>query len=310
MLWNQATKMNEASEELFSNAVEQLEIQQAATATALERLGKTRTEIYDIQLRRFVEAFQRIKSAKLTVPSGLAPLGERDIPSAEIEGISFTAVDAVKATVASVGTGATAVTAAYMSVGALGTASTGTAISGLSGVAATNATLAWFGGGALAAGGLGMAGGAVVLGGIALAPALLVAGFVFHQAGKKRLEKAKANRAQVLATISEIEAMVTVARGIEKRANQLTGALYRLAEAFDPMVEWLEASTDDGTDYAALSDDAKDKLYVVTSTALTIRKALDVELLEDDGSLTKSSRVVLDEAKEKLRQLALESAIA
>ena len=47
----------------------------------------------------------------------------------------------------------------------LGSASTGAAISGLSGVAATNATLAWFGGGALAAGGAGMAGGMAVLGG-------------------------------------------------------------------------------------------------------------------------------------------------
>ena len=52
---------------------------------------------------------------------------------------------------------------------AIGTASTGTAIGALSGAAATNATLAWFGGGALAAGGFGATGGAVVLtGGIAL----------------------------------------------------------------------------------------------------------------------------------------------
>lgn len=48
-------------------------------------------------------------------------------------------------------------------VAALGSASTGAVISGLSGVAATNATLAWFGGGALAAGGAGMLGGFIVL---------------------------------------------------------------------------------------------------------------------------------------------------
>ena len=51
-----------------------------------------------------------------------------------------------------------------MLVASLGTASTGTAISTLSGAAATKATLAWLGGGTLAAGGLGVAGGAVVLG--------------------------------------------------------------------------------------------------------------------------------------------------
>jgi len=49
---------------------------------------------------------------------------------------------------------------------ALGTASTGTAISSLSGAAAQSATLAWWGGGSLASGGLGMAGGAAALTGI------------------------------------------------------------------------------------------------------------------------------------------------
>lgn len=44
-----------------------------------------------------------------------------------------------------------------------GTASTGTAISALSGAAATNAALAWLGGGAIAAGGSGMAAGQALL---------------------------------------------------------------------------------------------------------------------------------------------------
>lgn len=59
--------------------------------------------------------------------------------------------------------------AAWWAVSTFGTASTGTAIGSLSGAAATNATLAWFGGGSIAAGGLGVTGGAVVLtGGVAL----------------------------------------------------------------------------------------------------------------------------------------------
>lgn len=59
------------------------------------------------------------------------------------------------------GAGAPAVVSAL--VGFWGTAGTGTAISTLSGAAATKATLAWLGGGTLAAGGFGVAGGAVVL---------------------------------------------------------------------------------------------------------------------------------------------------
>ncbi len=48
----------------------------------------------------------------------------------------------------------------------VGVASTGTLIGSLSGAAAWNATLAWLGGGAIAANGGGMALGSVVLGGI------------------------------------------------------------------------------------------------------------------------------------------------
>lgn len=55
-------------------------------------------------------------------------------------------------------------TAAMSIATVIGTASTGTAISALSGIAATNAALAWLGGGAVAAGGAGIAGGSLVLG--------------------------------------------------------------------------------------------------------------------------------------------------
>lgn len=82
-----------------------------------------------------------------------------------------------------VGGGATAA-GAWALVGFAGSASTGFAISGLSGAAAYNATLAWFGGGALAAGGAGMSGGMMVLGGIVAAP-------MIYFATKKAYAKAK-----------------------------------------------------------------------------------------------------------------------
>lgn len=63
------------------------------------------------------------------------------------------------ASVAGAGTAAGVLTL----VGAYGTASTGTAISALSGAAATNASLAWLGGGSVAAGGGGVAAGTAVL---------------------------------------------------------------------------------------------------------------------------------------------------
>lgn len=71
-----------------------------------------------------------------------------------------------------VGVGGLAAVGSWVIVSLVGTASTGTAIASLSGAAAYNATLAWFGGGALAAGGGGMATGTVVLGAIVAIPVL------------------------------------------------------------------------------------------------------------------------------------------
>jgi hypothetical protein len=77
-------------------------------------------------------------------------------------------------------------------VGALGSASTGAAISGLSGAAATNATLAWLGGGTLAAGGAGVSGGMAMLGGIVAVPLVAIASYTTHKkANEINEEKAK-----------------------------------------------------------------------------------------------------------------------
>lgn len=108
-------------------------------------------------------------------------------------------------------------------VGALGSASTGAAISGLSGVAASNATLAWFGGGALAAGGAGISGGMAMLGGIVAVPLIGIASYGTHKkANEFQEEKAKLDRTidkqkQHLATLPE------VLNSVERKRGELLG---------------------------------------------------------------------------------------
>lgn len=85
---------------------------------------------------------------------------------------------------------------------AVGSASTGAAITGLSGVAATNATLAWFGGGALAAGGAGMAGGAAVLSGLFAIPLVYFAAKGSHKKAGE-FEKAKIELTESIDRLSE-----------------------------------------------------------------------------------------------------------
>lgn len=104
--------------------------------------------------------------------------------------------------------GGTVALGAWGVVSIVGAASTGTAISSLSGVAATNATLAWFGGGSLAAGGAGMAGGFWVLGGIIAAPMMY---FVTKNAYKK-VEEVKEQKNKLLSEAERLQGMLPNAR--------------------------------------------------------------------------------------------------
>lgn len=108
-------------------------------------------------------------------------------------------------------------------VGLFGTASTGTAISGLSGAAATNATMAWLGGGSLAAGGTGMAGGFIVLGGITIAPALFVGGFVLASKGEKALTQARRYAKERYIAIAKLKTAEEILKKIEQRIDELHG---------------------------------------------------------------------------------------
>lgn len=122
---------------------------------------------------------------------------------------------------------------AYGSVGMLASASTGTAIASLSGAAATNATLAWLGGGSLAAGGFGMAGGMVVLGGLVAGPAIAITGFVMASKAEEALTKARDYESEVDQAIEKINSMEIVLKGLQANALEMRMTLTKLAKYFD-----------------------------------------------------------------------------
>lgn len=173
---------------------------------AMDNLGKTELTILN-SFKKFQDLFEKIKNRP---DFGKVNIGEVDLPEynpEELEkvyigaglllgGLGGAALGTAGAFAAS---GAT--TAAIM---AWGTASTGTAISTLSGAAATNAVLAWLGGGAIAAGGGGMALGSALLGGATLGVGLLVGGVVFAFSGSKLSDKADEAWSQMIKAEKQI----------------------------------------------------------------------------------------------------------
>lgn len=115
--------------------------------------------------------------------------------------------------------------AALWGVTSFAVAGTGTSIAGLSGAAATNATLAWLGGGTLAAGGGGVALGGLMLTGIATAPAALLGGFALGIQGQKALTKAHAIGAKVEIALAEMVEKQELLHQVETRIGELEGVL-------------------------------------------------------------------------------------
>ncbi|HIP42692.1 MAG TPA: hypothetical protein EYG91_02015 [Aquifex aeolicus] len=117
-----------------------------------------------------------------------------------------------------------------------GTASTGTAIASLSGVAYRNALLAWFGGGAVTAGGGGIALGSLVLGGIVAGSAAAVFGFSLNSKSQKALREAYKFRKKAKKTISELRTTRKLLKTWRKEAQIYRKALEQLRKEFNRTV--------------------------------------------------------------------------
>lgn len=215
----------------------------AGTEQRLQELGQTRAT----GMQAVREAIDFIRKARLVNPNIISD-GEVNIE--DLERLDQAYGDILKnlggagaSLAGGVGAGALTALGAYGLVGILGTASTGAAIGGLSGAAASSATLAWFGGGAIAAGGLGMAAAPFVLGGIVAAPAIIGFG-VFRQvkAGKVQKEAAEKIRQIKLkeAEIGRDQAKLQTARQrcneVKRTVSELTGQLKTALHNANPNV--------------------------------------------------------------------------
>ncbi|MBP2312929.1 hypothetical protein [Azospirillum soli] len=232
---SEAQSLGEEAADLFDRAKGELEGAREAANSALEDLGRLKIDVWQTDIKDFVRLMERIKDVELTGnvhiddlaktlvrPDQLGALKETSLRLAELGG----------AAVGSIASGALAGVAAYGGVGALATSSTGVAIGSLSGAAATNATLAWLGGGSLAAGGAGVAGGMAVLGGVIAGPALLVGGWAMSAKADANLAKARANLAEARQAAEDMALATTAVRGITRVSGQFEAAILQFQRTF------------------------------------------------------------------------------
>lgn len=227
---------------------------------------------------------------------GKINLDQLDIDT--LESIEMNASTAGKIAVASTGVATIALcgvpAATTSAVMAFGAASTGTAISSLSGAAATNATLAWLGGGSLAAGGGGMAAGSVVLGAITATTtgvfALAAAGIVASAYYSKKYTEATAYLEEVKKARAKAKLGWTAMEAINQRAIELESVMKRLGERINDKLLYLEPLIYDFQ--------TEDEYYLNTfrETSLLVKSLSEiaqVPLIDKNGMLSNESSVTL-----------------
>jgi transcriptional regulator with XRE-family HTH domain len=181
--------------------------------------------------------------------------------------------------IAGAGVGAGTAAGVFAAVSTAATASTGTAIASLSGAAASSATLAWLGGGSLAAGGMGVAGGTVVLTGIVALPALLAVGGVLVWKGRKLRKEAEAEAEKLDAAQQALEDMQRALSRAEiwDDAQQ---AIIQRAEMLGRTIQsrWVEPSVDRALGLARNPDGAASRQIKLDQLPRVAQEGLEVEL--------------------------------
>lgn len=300
---NKAKNINEASEDLVKATAERLEHLRIGCADALTALGEEKIFVLNGSIKGFLERFERIKNVDFHESTGLTELSkfhidQKDFPELKVM-TNFAASLSTGAVTGATG-GALMGFAAYKGAILIGSASTGTALATLHGVAATNATLAWFGGGSLAAGGMGIAGGSAVLGGLVAGPALLVMGFIVGARAGKNLENAYANEIKAKELCEELNAGADQCIAIRRRTYMFYNLLARLDSYFIPLINKMgDVITEEGTDYSCYSVESKRVIAAAASLASTIKAVLDTPILTEDGSVTEESATVVGTIEQK-----------
>jgi hypothetical protein len=191
------------------------------------------------------------------------------------------------------GAGMAAVTGAGAFVGVqgvvttVGAASTGTAISSLSGAAAHSATMAYLGGGALSAGGGGVALGTAALGVVSIGPTMLVGGLTLNAQGEKAMTKAKEYEATVAIAVEDHAAFRSFLDTLDARVDEVSGILAGLVERAQDALSTLEQLDFDSKQHSA-------EFKRAMQLTVAVREICTVPLVAEDGQINSDmNRVIL-----------------
>ena len=301
---NDAGNLNSDASSMVDAARKLVETRRRVTNDALVDYGARKLRAFNGAIADFIQTFGRLKNVEILPSTELDKLMLGDFSTHTFAALQqdYQALkDAGLGVGAGLGGGAALAFGAYNGTMMLATASTGTAISTLSGVAATNATLAWLGGGSLAAGGYGVAGGMMVLGGVVAGPALAIFGYIVGNKGEEALNKARSNLEQAKTIQADAKKTATQLDGISQ-VTALTNTTFsavtaRLRRSVNDLQAIIKA---EGEDYNGFSSESREAVFRTVKFAQLIKAMIDTPILDQDGALVLSTEKRVKEIAEAI----------
>lgn len=297
---NKAKEVNREAQSIYDCARSDADRARKDANRSLEWLGRKKLDILQYDMKRFVVLWDQIhhiefNSYDTNELKGIK--GSKD-DFVKMKELSEFAISMAAGAVGGAVAGGLTALGAYGTAMTLGAASTGTAISVLSGAAATNATLAFLGGGSLAAGGLGIAGGTMVLGGLVAGPALAVLGFTMNAKAEKNLDNSYSNLAKARQIAEELSVVVTGCKKIKERSDMFVDLLNRLKPLLSSYNRQLERIISvEGTDFRYYSINSKNVVAGSWAVAKAIKSVIDTPILKKDGAINSESYQIIRDTK-------------
>lgn len=301
----EARETNGEADNIIENASKKIDSCRRDCGSALDKLGKRKIQILDQSIKPFIIEFEKLNHVELVESKGLNELYKLVLDQKsfiELKKLQSMATSMASGVTSGTLAGALTAFGAYGAASALATASTGTAIASLSGAAATNATLAFFGGGSLAAGGLGISGGMLVLGGLVTGPALAVIGTVVGAKASVNRDKAYSNLSKARVFKEEMDVAADLCIGIRDRAIMFDQFLESLNSIFTKLIdEMTQTIKIRGSDYAKFSEEEKKIVAETLAMAGAVKSILDTPILDSDGNLTIESEKIIAKTRRRLK---------
>lgn len=267
----------------YERRLERCERQVAETNELLAEWGREQEQTLRAVVVRFAKFLRKnamlVRENEKLLADGLRAADQQVVGP---DGVDLGAVGWVGGMVASVAVGGGASAATTAAVTSLGVASTGTAISGLSGVASQSATMAWLGGGAISAGGGGIAMGATVLNFVTIGPALLIGGFVTKGQGKKAMTQSEKKQAEFDVAGAELKALGVTLGAIQDRVGELRFILTTLSSDAITALDILESEP-------FLLGEHANRFRSAIQLVKAVQEVATAPILNDEGDLSTES---------------------